>query len=337
MNKKIWICFLRDQWLSSLLYWGAVLCVILFYQFTVKESVEVIYPVMIALYFYLILLIVKGVSYFRFMSRIQKSTSNPQYNLSPSDDLQKEVNDVIQLMHKHYLDQIHALVVEHEAQNRFLSQWIHNLKTPISVINLMAEQKNNDEADKVFADISEENQKLHQSVEQLLSLIRLDHFSRDFVPEAIDLKEEVLQAINGMKNQFVMKHIFPKLDINAGDTMVFSDKKWNRMMMEQFLSNAIKYSIQPGGNEEKTSKNIWITLNRVGSTICLSIRDEGMGIPEHDRYRIFEPFFTGDNGRKVESATGIGLYIADLIAKKLGHRIEITSEIGNGSTFTIHY
>jgi signal transduction histidine kinase len=377
MDRKTWGKFIKDNWLYSLIYFLAIICIILFYQLNSKTPVEILYPVSIGIYAYLILMVIRGITYFGFLNRLRKCIHNPQYDLRPLTGEQQEVSTVIGAVHQSYIRQLHALQAENTAQQQFLSQWIHNLKTPISVIALTTQKPliKMSEAAQVMASISEENDKLYHSVDQLLSLIRLENFAKDYIPERMDLAEELRLVINGMKNQFVIYHVFPELKLLTADTIAFSDRKWHKLMLEQFISNAVKYSRKPKPSADESSiahsrtgeevqadindsygekenyinsegyteameeplKKVWITLHRDGEELILSIRDEGIGIPEYDLNRIFEPFFTGDNGREIRNATGIGLYIADVAARRLGHRLEVESEVSKGTTVTIHY
>ncbi len=373
MDRKIWVEFIKDHWLYSLIYFIAMFCIILFYRLTSEKPVELLYPVAIGSYAYLILLLLRGIVYFGFLKRLPKSVHNPQYDLRPLTKEHQEVSAVVGAVHQNYIRELHALQAEHTAQQNFLSQWIHNLKTPISVIALTTQKPINSLSEAAIAinSIAEENDKLYHSVDQLLSLIRLENFTKDYIPEQLELAEELRNIINGLKNQFVIYHVFPELKIMTTDTITFSDRKWHKLMLEQFISNAVKYSRQPGEataedrditageiredysiptdsvsaiasegsgeNMEEPLKKVWITLQQKDEELCLTIRDEGIGIPEYDLDRIFEPFFTGDNGRKLRSSTGIGLYIADVAAKRLGHRIEVDSAVGKGTTITIYY
>lgn len=373
MDRKIWVKFIKDHWLYSLIYFIAMFCIILFYRLTSEKPVELLYPVAIGSYAYLILLLLRGIVYFGFLKRLPKSVHNPQYDLRPLTKEHQEVSAVVGAVHQNYIRELHALQAEHTAQQNFLSQWIHNLKTPISVIALTTQKPINSLSEAAIAinSIAEENDKLYHSVDQLLSLIRLENFTKDYIPEQLELAEELRNIINGLKNQFVIYHVFPELKIMTTDTITFSDRKWHKLMLEQFISNAVKYSRQPGEataedrditageiredysiptdsvsaiasegsgeNMEEPLKKVWITLQQKDEELCLTIRDEGIGIPEYDLDRIFEPFFTGDNGRKLRSSTGIGLYIADVAAKRLGHRIEVDSAVGKGTTITIYY
>lgn len=333
MTKKAISYFLKDRWLTSLIYFATLFFIILFYQLTAGQKIEVVYPLAISFSGYILWMLIEGIQYIRFFSRLKKNLINAQYDLSPSTQFQLEISKTIHKIHRKYINQINEIKINQTEQNRFLTQWVHSFKTPIAVIDLLTQKSyvNQIKTFETITSISEENQKLDHNVELLLSLIRLGEFSGDYVPEAFDLGEELKVIINSLKKQFIMNHIFPELILEEEEAIIFSDKKWHRIMVEQFLSNAIKYS------QAEENKKVWITLSSSEKHLVLTIKDEGIGIAEHDLFRIFEPFFTGDNGRIVKHATGVGLYIADLISKKLKHSIEVSSEAGIGTTVKILY
>lgn len=105
-----------------------------------------------------------------------------------------------------------------------------------------------------------------------------------------------------------------------------------KLMLEQIISNAIKYS-----KEDGKSKKLYIDIKESGEKTLLSIKDEGIGIPSFDLNRFFEPFFTGENGRAHQDSTGIGLYISSEIVKRLGHKLEIKSEPKKGTEVVVEY
>ncbi|MDF2567362.1 MAG: sensory transduction histidine kinase, partial [Oscillospiraceae bacterium] len=146
-----------------------------------------------------------------------------------------------------------------------------------------------------------------------------------------DLTESLKKVINTKKNQFIYQHVFPKFDINE-PFLILTDSKWNELILDQVISNAIKYSM-----EEKTSHYVYFDIQKQKEMTILSIKDEGIGIPEYDISRVFEPFFTGENGRKYKNSTGIGLYVCAEIAQKLGHKIEIQSDLNQGTVVKISY
>jgi signal transduction histidine kinase len=348
MNIRALAQFLKDNILTSIIYFFTFASIVLFYQLTTAAKVEILYPLALCLYGYLIMMTIKGITYITFYKRLRKSINNPQYQLLPKSNMQREVSAVISELHFNYINQINTLKVDNERQKHFLTQWIHNLKTPISVINLTTQKSMSSlvEVNENIISIAEENDKLHNSVEQLLSILRLDNFEKDYNPEKIDIVKEIKKILGGQKKRFVMYNVFPEVIVQTEATTVFTDRKWHKLMLEQIILNAIKYSHSSSSedntdiasdNEKRSYCKIWLTLYSTEESLVLSIRDEGMGIPEYDQARIFEPFFTGDNGRKVNSSTGIGLYIVDLTAKLLGHKIEMLSKQGEGTTFFIHY
>lgn len=170
-------------------------------------------------------------------------------------------------------------------------------------------------------------------LDNLLNLLRLDEFSSDFAIKPINLADSLKRIINARKRSFIYGHVLPKLEILTDRPTVLTDEKWNEMLLDQLLSNAIKYSC---ATHEK-SRTVFFTLSQHHDRLLLSIRDEGIGIPESDLSRIRNPFFTGENGRKVRNATGIGLYIASRIAENLGLTLTIHSREGEGTEVTLSY
>ncbi|MGE7054549.1 ATP-binding protein, partial [Paenibacillus glucanolyticus] len=111
------------------------------------------------------------------------------------------------------------------------------------------------------------------------------------------------------------------------DLMVQTDAKWLRFIMLQLLSNAIKYSAGTG-----FKVTIQARRSEDGRHVMLEITDRGMGIPKSDMNRVFDPFYTGENGRKLKESTGMGLYLVKEVVQKMNHRIELESEPGKGTT-----
>ena len=162
-------------------------------------------------------------------------------------------------------------------------------------------------------------------------MIRFENIAMDFEPRAVALAASVKTVINEKKSQFIYNHVYPVVNADL-EYSVITDKKWNQFLLDQLMSNAIKYSDTSASN-----KKLVITIFQENEYICLSIKDEGVGIPVYDLPRVFEPFFTGENGRKFRNSTGIGLYICKKIADRLGHRLEMSSEVGKGTEVTIKY
>lgn len=340
MNRRILLNFIKDKASLTFLFFLSSFLLILFFYLSVGNKVELVYPTTMSLFIYLILIIIEWIRYFKFNSNLSKGSENINYDLQPTTCEQKEVSALITEIHHKYINRINENNSLNKSQKHFLSQWIHNMKTPISVIDLILQKMTTDLSDftdstdylNMIENIKEENNKLTSNLEQVLNILRLDDFSKDYVPEAIDLVSSVKKVINSKKNQFIYGKVFPKMQCDEEKVIVLSDSKWNEVMLEQIVANAIKYS-QAGGE----SKSVYFNIYQEGNRTVLEIRDEGIGIPDCDIKRVFEPFFTGENGRITRNATGIGLYICSAISEKLGHEISIQSEVSKGTSVKITY
>ena len=338
MNKKILLNFIQDKFCLSIFFFINTFLITLFFHLALGNSIDVIYPVTISIFIYIILIAVELIRYYKFNSNLHKCIDNLNYDLEPSTFEQKEVSNLVNNLHNIYGNKIATIIASNKSQRHFLSQWIHNMKTPVSVIDLILQntdlkyQSDFTGFEGIFENIRDENKRLSNNLDQALSFIRIDDFSKDYVPETVDLLTSVKKVINNKKTQFIYSNVYPKLVCEKEKIFVLSDSKWNEVLIEQIVSNAIKYS-----KNEVKSKNVFFIIKQNENITTLEIKDEGLGIPESDIGRIFEPFFTGENGRVIQNATGIGLYICSVISDKLQHSINVTSEVGIGTSFQITY
>lgn len=168
---------------------------------------------------------------------------------------------------------------------------------------------------------TEQLQSVEQYVEMVLGYLRLESPSSDYVIRNYALDDIVRQAVRKYASQFIRRRL--RLEYTPLNVSVITDEKWLLFVIEQVLSNALKYT---------RSGSVSITLE-APKTLC--IRDTGIGIAPEDLPRVFEKGFTGCNGRTDKRATGIGLYLCRRILEKLGHTIAITSTVGEGTTVRI--
>lgn len=199
----------------------------------------------------------------------------------------------------------------------YYTTWVHQIKTPISVMQMILQSEDSDE----HRELSAELFRIEQYVEMVLCYFRLDGSSSDFVFRNVSLNKVIRSAIHKFAPQFVRKRI--KLQYEPTEANVLTDEKWLTFIVEQILSNAVKYT-----------ENGLVTI-AVSADKVLSIADTGIGIAEEDIPRIFEKGFTGYNGRVDKKSTGLGLYLCKKAADKLSHRISVSSAAGKGSTFFI--
>ncbi|MCY6484150.1 sensor histidine kinase [Clostridium aestuarii] len=235
-------------------------------------------------------------------------------------DLNRFVNDLYGI----YQYKVHSYVRKQNEHLNFINQWVHQMKTPLSVIKLIL-QENEDEP--YVLEIKEETEKLERGLNIALYNARLDTFEHDFNVIDLNLKELTNEVVNSLKRYFIKNLIYPKLNINE-NLSVKSDRKWIKFILEQLVINAVKYSLNKG-------KYVKINAYRDKGTMILEVADEGVGIPKKDLKRVIEPFYTGENGRKFGESTGMGLYLVNEVCKKLNHDISVDSEEGVGTKVKI--
>ena len=227
-----------------------------------------------------------------------------------------------------YIQMLEQLrTVSYENQNRFQQErsdsidyyttWVHQIKTPISVMQMILQSEDTEEHRALSAELF----RIERYVEMVLCWFRLDSAASDFVIEAVSLDKVIRQAIRKFAPQFIRKKI--RMIYKSTACKVLSDEKWLLFILEQLLSNAVKYT-------DHGSVSVSVTENKV-----LTITDTGIGIAPEDLPRIFEKGYTGYNGRADKKSTGLGLYLCKKTADKLSHRIYAESEAGKGSTFFI--
>ena len=198
----------------------------------------------------------------------------------------------------------------------YYTMWVHQIKTPISAMRLILQE---DESERGRA-LSAELFRVERYVELVLSYLRLGGASTDYVIRQVDVDNVLRQAARKYAPLFIRGKV--SLELNETGLRALSDEKWLQLVVEQVLSNAVKYA--PGGHVK-----VWSEGER------LFIQDDGVGIASEDLPRIFERGFTGYNGRMDKRATGIGLYLSQEICRKLGHTITVESELGKGTRVTV--
>lgn len=196
----------------------------------------------------------------------------------------------------------------------YYTTWVHQIKTPISVIRMILAGEDTEE----YRELSAELFRIEQYVEMVLSYLRLCGDSSDYVFQEYDLDSIIRQAVHKYAPLFVRRKL--KLSYTPVQVRVLTDEKWLLFILEQLLSNSIKYT--PEG-----SITIEVTPDKI-----LKISDTGIGIAAEDLPRIFEKGFTGYNGRADKKSTGLGLYLCKKAADRLSHGLTVQSEPGAGTT-----
>ena len=245
--------------------------------------------------------------------------------INDREDLPKSLDIRIDYYHKiieKLYEELEKLTQENRQKNTdmvdYYSMWVHQIKTPIAAMNFLLD---NEEVDQ--KNLQQELFKIERYVEMVLTYIRLDSTSSDYVITKINLDEVVKDSVKKYATIFINKKI--KLNFVSHETMIISDKKWLSFAIEQILGNSVKYSNTGGEITIETCEN------------KLIVEDNGMGIKEEDLPRIFEKGFTGFNGRYEKKSSGLGLYLCKKTLDKLGHHIDITSTVGIGTRVEITF
>lgn len=277
------------------------------------------------------LLLISSFLIVRYMLRRRYLAKITQCPTTMEDALQKNAKTAEYALTERYLHELYKLY-QHEVQSlyatqsrqyKFMNQWVHQMKTPVSVLELLLQEDG--ELDK--KSVQEEVDRLKRGLEMVLINARLENFEEDMQIVEVPLKAIVTAVINENKRLFIANRVFPNVDIDES-LSVMSDTKWLRFLLDQFITNAVKYTFEP-------NKKIMISSAEYEHQTILTIQDEGIGIPKSDLSRVTKAFYTGENGRKTGESTGMGLYIAKETCDKLGHELLITSEVGQGTKIEI--
>ncbi|MGI2329411.1 sensor histidine kinase [Planococcus sp. YIM B11945] len=231
----------------------------------------------------------------------------------------------LQQLYKLYQYEVQALYASQNRHLQFMNQWVHQMKTPLSVMQLLLQEEQ--ELDK--NSVREEVERLKSGLDTVLMNARLDTFEQDIQIEKVKLRGLVSEMVTENKRLFISKRVYPEIDIDDS-CAVLTDRKWMKFIIGQFLTNAVKYTFEP-------NKKVYISAECEEDQAVLTIRDEGIGIPKSDLARVTKAFFTGENGRKTGESTGMGLFLANEVCEKLGHKLTISSERGKGTTVSVKF
>ncbi|MGT2715475.1 sensor histidine kinase [Streptococcus respiraculi] len=227
--------------------------------------------------------------------------------------LQERINQLEEALKVH-LD--HARERQSDVQD-YYTLWAHQMKIPIAASQLLIADLSASEEKQA---LERELFKIEQYTGLVLNYLRLQSFHEDLVVERESLETLVRQVVKKFSIFFIQQKIELRLD--RLELALATDKKWFCLLLEQFISNAIKYT---------TGGQIWIYLD--GDELV--IQDTGIGIAKSDIKRIFDRGFSGYNGRISQQSSGLGLYLARQISQKLGLRFSLTSEVGQGTQVRI--
>lgn len=199
----------------------------------------------------------------------------------------------------------------------YYTVWVHQIKTPIASMRLTLEGSDSPESRRLSAELG----RIERYVEMALVYLRLDSESSDYVIREFELDPFIRRSVKKFAGEFISKRL--SLELEPSGASVVSDEKWLAFVVEQVLSNSLKYT-------REGSVRIYLAEPK---TLC--IRDTGIGIAPEDLPRIFDKGYTGLNGRADLRASGLGLYLCRRVCRKLGHEISAVSAPGKGTEIRI--
>lgn len=308
-------------------------------------------------------------SFYRELSDLSRSLSSQAYlcstlTSSPHTREQAFVLSLMKTMTQAMVSQIEKTKQEQGDYRQYTELWVHEIKTPLAACELLL--RNSDvplqagemslqagdcmpageraqageceqAGDFSFSATASVNQRLglqikriEELVDQTLYYARSGNLENDFIIKNIQLDQVVKAAIHRYSRHMILAKVYPRLsNLNVN---VRGDAKWVQFMIEQIISNAIKYR-KPQTEASYIDISATQQTNDFGvKTTVLSIRDEGIGIPASDCSRVFEQAFTGENGRAYAKSTGIGLFLVDKLARKMNMSVRLSSQVGKGTT-----
>lgn len=233
---------------------------------------------------------------------------------APASPEERGLREIIDLLARQQKDALALQSAHYRDRMEYYTVWAHQIKTPIAAMKLRLQQADSPLARQLSADLL----RVEQYVEMAMNFLRLDSGVNDFVIAEYPLEPIVRQAVKRFSGEFILKGL--RLELAPIGFTAVTDEKWLGFVIEQLLSNALKYT--PSGS-------VTVGVEEPGT---LFIRDTGIGIDPADLPLVTERGYTGENGRLDRSASGIGLFLCREICRQLGHGLTLESAPGRGTT-----
>ena len=295
-----------------------ILCVCLFGVFAAAdllfevETIVLWYPLILGA---VLLLVVGAVDYVMFLKK-HKELSYGELP-TPKSLIEEDYQSIIAKLKEEAEMRASSASQDYNNMIEYYTVWAHQIKTPIAAMRLNLQSEDSESARKLMGDLN----RIESYVEMVLTFLRLDSDSTDYVINEYDLDEIIKSSVRKFSREFILKKL--TLNYEPVKYKCITDEKWLEFIIEQVISNAVKYTSEGG---------VRIYMDEPG---LLVIEDTGIGISAEDLPRIFENGYTGFNGREDKRASGIGLYLCKRIADNLGHKITAESTPGVGTKMII--
>ena len=319
-------------------------CIHLLYMYLIgARKQDVVYAAVLDA---ILLLITVLVGFFRYSSKVKALSNALKRPVEEQAQLPEATDDVELLYHRLLENQSIArsesessAAVRQSQMRDYYSMWVHQIKTPISAMKLLLEAEreelgqlicDEEQSQYLLSDnldsLEDELFRIEEYVSMALQYQRVSSTENDFVLEKVSVDDIIRDTIKKYAKVMIRRHI--GINYSGTGQEVYTDGKWLGFILEQILSNAIKYT--PRGF-------VTIETAEEKDRFFITIKDTGIGIKAEDLPRVFEKGYTGYNGHADKKATGIGLYLCRQMADKLGHTIRVESELGKGTKVWIGF
>lgn len=228
-------------------------------------------------------------------------------------------------INKSYIEELKDYKLSLNNFKEYIELWIHEVKIPISSLVLMTHNSKENLPKKYITQIN----RLDNYIDQVLYYVRSNNSEEDYLIKEVSL-QKIINAV-ALKNKDDLLENNIEFIVKINNEKALTDEKWLEFILNQIINNSIKYK-----RNIKVPK-IEINIEETPQKVLLTITDNGIGIPKNDLPKVFNKSFTGTNGRTTTKSTGLGLYIAKNLLKKLGHKIEIESEVNKYTKVTITF
>ncbi|MGG4342425.1 sensor histidine kinase [Paenibacillus lautus] len=283
----------------------------------------ILYIVFLSTLFFMVFLFVRYNRETKFYKSLQ--AWDDTYDLAaigePEHPFEAIAMDILSLQTERFKKESSMRLMEIQGERDELLSWIHEVKTPLTTMQLMIERM---EDETLKAQLQYEWLRIHLLLDQQLHQKRIPFIQNDLLIEVSALEPIIFQEIRALKSWCMQKGI--GFDVSLEVTEVLSDAKWLGFIIRQLLTNAVKYS---------SASDIIIESNLIDDHVRLTIQDSGRGIDPKDMPRIFDKGFTSTTSHQDSAATGMGLYLTQKVTDALLIRIQVESKPGIGTTFTL--
>ncbi len=243
-------------------------------------------------------------------------TAEIRKQVNTTDEIENELLEIIERLKNGGMRLNDSMNMKYSDMVDYYTMWVHQIKTPIASMHLILQKEDSEDSRRLRAELF----RVEQYVQMVLCFLRLDSDFTDYVIKEYRVDDIIRPAVRRLAPQFIMKKL--SLEYEQTDEVALTDEKWLSFVVEQVLSNAVKYT--SAGS---------ISIKCDGDRLVIS--DTGIGIAAEDLPRIFDKGYTGFNGRADRKASGIGLYLCRRICDNLGHSIKVESVPGHGTTIII--